>query len=80
MNSDHFKYSPNCYPAIELDMIGFMECLSDEFICEKVEVRDVGVKTNLKITDYKTEDCTDLEDISSNSVSGLNQKERVRKL
>ena len=66
------------YPVIELDMTNFMKQLSDECIdSENAEMKDDRVWTNPKITDCKTEDPTDLEEIFS--LSGLEQEEKVRK-
>ena len=80
MNYGHFKHSPNHeYPAIELDMVYFMEHLSDEYICGKSEVKDDGGQINHKIIDCKTEDYINLEQISSISGNGLEREEKVRK-
>ena len=79
MNSDDLEQSPDHnYPAIKLDMVDFMKHLSDECICEKVDVRDDGGQINPNTIHCKTEDCTDLGDISSNSVSRVEQEEGVR--
>ena len=80
MNCEHFKHSPKHeYPTIELDVVNFMEHLSDEFICGKTEVRDDGEQMNPKIIDCKTEDYINLEQISSISGNGLEREEKVRK-
>jgi len=67
------------YPAIELDMTDFMKHLSNEYVCGKVDVGDDGGQTNPNTINCKTEDCTDLGDISSNSVGTVKQEEGVRK-
>lgn len=80
MNSDCMEHSSNRdYPAIELDMMDFMEQLSNEYICGKVDISDDGMRTNRKITDCKIEDSMNLGDISSISVIKRDQEERVRK-
>ena len=80
MNSDHFEHSPDPqHPAIELDKVNFVEQVSEEHICGKVDVRDDGVRINQNEIDWKTEDRKDLAQISSISVSGLEQGEMVRK-
>ena len=66
----HVEPDPN-YPAIELDMTDFVEHLSEEYICGKIDVKDDGVQTNLMKIDCKTKNCTDLRDCSSISVSEL---------
>ena len=77
MNSVHFTNSPEHeYPAIELDMTNFVEHLSDEYIREKVEVRDDNVRTKIKLVDCKTEDYTDLR-FSSISGAGPERDEKV---
>ena len=74
MNSIRFQHSPNYdYPAIELDMTDFLEHLSEEYMCGKVDVRD-----DPKIIECKIEDCTEVGEVSCISTSGLEQKERVR--
>ena len=79
MDSSHFEHPSNReYPAIELDMTYFMEHLSDEHICGKLEVKD-DIRTNPNIIDCKTEDYTDLEEILSISRNKLEQEEKVRK-
>ena len=79
MNSTHFKRSPDHeYPAISLDMTNFMEHLSGEYLCGKIEVRDDGVRINSKIIDCKTEDSTNLEELSSFSGIKLQREEKVR--
>lgn len=75
MNSYHFEH----HAAIEFDMVDFMEDLSNENICGKLDVRDDGVHTKSKIIDCKTEDSTDLGDVSSISVSELDREGKVRK-
>lgn len=41
MNSLQFKrFLDHEYPAIEIDITNLMEQLSNEYICEKVEVKD----------------------------------------
>ena len=66
MSAVHFEHSLGReHPAIELDMMNFMEHLSDECVLGKVDVYDDGVRTEAKIIDCKTEDCTDSGDISS---------------
>jgi len=76
MNFNHLEHSPNKYPAIELDMTNFMEHLSDEYICGKMEVKDGDVQINPRIIDCKTEDCTNLEEISVSGVE-LKREEKV---
>ena len=79
MNSNHFKHSPKReYPAIELDMTNFMEHLSDEYICGKIEVKDGDVQINPKVIDCKTEECMDLGDIFSVLEVGPEREEKVR--
>jgi len=80
MNSINYEHSPDReYPAIELDMTNFVENLSDENICGKAEVRNDGVRTSPKVIDCKTEDCTDLTEISSFRGIKLEQEEKVSK-
>lgn len=81
MNSVKFENSPDYEnPAIEIDVKDLMEKLSEEYICSKTELRDDAVQIIPKKTDCKTEDCTDLEEISSISKSELEQEEKVRKI
>ena len=78
MNSTHFKRSPDSeYSAVSLHMTSCMEHLSDKYIHGKSEVRDDGVGTNPIIMDCKTEDCTDLGEISSVSRIKLEREEKV---
>ena len=78
MNSTNFKRCPDReYPAISLDMTNFMEHLSDEYICGKAEVRDDSVRTNPKIINSESENCTDLGEISSVSGIELEREEKV---
>jgi len=56
-----------------------MEHLSDEYICGKAEVENDGVRTSPKVIDYKTEDCTNLTEISSFPEIKLEQEEKVSK-
>ena len=80
MNSHDLEHFPReNYPAIELDMIDFMKHLSDEYICGKVDVKDDSVQINLNTINCRTKDCTDLGEISSNSISRVEQGEGVRK-
>lgn len=79
MNSVHMEYSSDRdYPAIELDMADFMEHLSEEYMCGEVDVSNGSMQTNLKIIDYKTEECTDLGDMLSIATSGLAREQQVR--
>ena len=79
MDSTHIKLSPDHeYPAISLDMTNFMEHLSDEYLCGKTEVRDEGIRTNPNTIDCKTEDSTNLEELSSFSGIKLQREEKVR--
>ena len=81
MNPVHFGHSPDHeHPAIVLDMPNFMEHLSDENVCEKAEARDDGVQTNAGIINYKTEDSTDLEEISSVSGVRLEGEGKVKEI
>ena len=81
MNSFQLKYSPDReYPAIELDMTNFMEHLSNENTYGKTEAAENdGVRTSPKVIDCKTEDCTDLTEISSIPEIKLEQEEKVSK-
>ena len=80
MNSDHFEHpsSNDDYPLIKLDMTDFTVHKSEEYISRKIYVNDDSVQTNPTIIDCKTEDCTDLGEISSVSEGGLKQEEKVR--
>lgn len=79
MNSVHFEHSPDSEcPAIELDEKNFMKHLSDEYVCEKVVVRDGYVKSETKIIECKIEDCADFKDMPSISGNKLKQKDEVR--
>lgn len=78
MNSAHFEHISNHeYPASELDVANVMEHLSVEYINGKAEEID---GTNPRIIDRKTKDYTDLGEVSSASIVGLEQEEEVRKL
>ena len=80
MTSINYEHSPDReYPAIELDMINVVEHISNENICEKAEVRNDRVRTSPKVIDCKTEDCTDLTEISSIPEIKLEQEEKVSK-
>ena len=81
MNSFQFKHSPDReYPAIELDMTNFMEHLSNENTYGKTEAAENdGVRTSPKVIDCKTEDYTDLTEISSVPGIKLEQEEKVSK-
>ena len=77
MNSVHFEHSDDRkYPAIELDMTNFIDHLSEEYFCQKVDIRNGGVPANTNIIDCKTENCTDFGDISSEN--GLKQEREVK--
>ena len=79
MNFPQFKCSLSCeYPAIVLDMTNFVEQLSSEYVCGKAEVVDDGAQPNPNAIDCKTEDATDLEEISSVSKTELEREEKVR--
>ena len=79
MDSTHFKRSPDPeYPAVSLDMTNCKEHLSEKYICGKSEVRDDDVGTHSILMDCKTEDCTDLGEISSVSRIKLEREEKVR--
>ena len=82
MNSLHLERSPDFkYPAIELDMTNFTEHLSEEYICRKVEeVEDDTIQISPKIIDCKTDDYTNLGEISSAFQVKLERKEKVRRL
>ena len=74
MNSIKFEQSSDHKDlAIEWDIKNFMNHSLDP--CRKTEVRDDGVRTNNKIIDYKVEDCTDVEAISSIFGNRLDQNE-----
>ena len=78
MNSNRLERTPDRdYPAIELDMTDFLEHLSEEYMCAKVDVRDA--QKNLETIEFETEDCTHLGDVSSVSANGLEREEKVRK-
>ena len=80
MNSVIYEHSSDRkYPAIELDMTNFMEHLSNENICGKAEVRNDRVRTSPKVINCKTENCTDLTEISSIPEIKLEQEEKVSK-
>ena len=78
MSVVHSEHSLGCeHPAIELDMMNFMEHLSDECVLGKVDVCDDDVRTDAKLIDCKTEDCTDFDDVSSISGSELKRENEV---
>lgn len=80
MNTICFDHSPDYeYPGTKLDMKTFMDHLSVEYIANKSKGRDHDVGTNPRISDCKTEDCTDLGEISSISRVGQEQDEKVNK-
>lgn len=49
-------------------------------VCGKVEGRDDGVQTNIRMIECQTKDCTDLGDISTISRIGLELEEKVRRI
>ena len=64
MDSGYLKHSPDHeYPAIKLDMTGFLEELSGDYICEKDEVSSVAVEENSEIMNCKIESSAQLESI-----------------
>ena len=69
--------STHKYPTIELDKANLK--ISEEHVFEKSDVKNDGVQTNLRTTGCKTEDCTDLGEISSVSGIKLEREEKVRK-
>ena len=74
MNSVPFECSLDReYPTAELGMANFTEHNS-----VKDNARDEGVRTNIEIVNFKTEDCTNFGDTSSVFVSELKQEDEVR--
>ena len=73
MNYVHFESSPDHeYPGTELDATSFVDRLPDKSVCGKSGVTDPYV------IDCKTEDGTNLGEISSLSKDGLEREKEVR--
>lgn len=75
---DFEHFSNHEYPAIKLDMINFLEDLSDEYICGEAEVRDDSKCTHPTIIKSKTEEYTNLGETSYISGSGNEREEKVQ--
>lgn len=79
MNSEDLDYSPDLkYPEIKLDIIDYIEHLSNEYICGEVNVKNDSVRINPKKIVCLIKDRADLRDISSVPINGADQEEMVR--